>query len=246
MGYKTGITWTDATVNFWRGCKKVSPGCANCYMYRDQKRYGNNPEEIVRSKTTFNDPIKWAKSGKLKPGSKIFVCSWSDFFLSEADEWRDEAWKIIRDTPYIYQLCTKRPENIIDRLPKDWGAGYPNVWLGVTGENQTLFDRRAKILLPIPARIHWVSIEPQLEQIRATDSVIRKLDWVVIGGESGKDARLFNPQWIDFFAHLITPKLFVKQMGSNPVGLKLKHPHGADPSEWEEKYRIQEFPKEAQ
>lgn len=241
MGKKTGISWTDATWNCWMGCRRVSPGCANCYMFRDMKHYGRNPDVIVRPKTTFNDPLKW------KEGRKIFVCSWSDFFIEDADEWRDEAWKIIKDTPrHTYQLCTKRPQNIVDRLPKDWGAGYPNVWLGVTGENQTMFERRVNMLVEIPAAIHWVSIEPQLERINPWSNQWMGLDWLVIGGESGTKARKFNPEWIDWLIARNAPykkALFVKQMGSNPIGLKLKHPHGANPNEWDARYRIQEFPE---
>lgn len=245
MGKTTGITWTDATWNPWRGCKKVSPGCANCYMYRDAKRYGHDPEIIVRSKTTFSDPVKWSKSGKVARGSKIFVCSWSDFFIEQADEWRNEAWQIIRDAPYVFQLCTKRPERIYKCLPHDWGVGYRNVWLGVTGENQTQFDRRLEILSTIPAFTYWVSIEPMLERMTMNISQAAALDWVVIGGESGSNARPFDPKWIDeFLVHRVSSDvaLFVKQMGSNPVGLDLKHPHGADPQEWVSMYRVQEFP----
>ena len=253
MGKTTGISWTDSTWNPWRGCHRVSPGCANCYMFRDMRRYGGDPDVVVRSKTTFGDPLKW------KIPRKIFVCSWSDFFIEEADEWRDEAWEIMRKTPHhTYQLCTKRPENILSRLPKDWGAGYPNVWLGVTGENQVMFDRRTKILLSIPAKIHWVSVEPMLEEINPYPMECNFMppswgdsgvDWVVIGGESGSNARPFNTAWIDSFVGG-SFSLFVKQLGTNPIRfddsvcetIQLKHPHGADPSEWEEKYRVQEFP----
>lgn len=236
MGSKTGISWTDSTWNPWRGCHKVSPGCANCYMFRDMQRYGNDPNVVVRSKTTFRDPVKW------KEPRRIFVCSWSDFFIEEADPWRNEAWQIIRDTKHTFQLCTKRPERIKDCLPNDWGKGYPNVWLGVTGENQTMFDRRVEILLSIPAKIHWVSVEPMLEPIFSDYRKDRALDWVVIGGESGNNARPFDLVWIIPF--MKKPyKLFVKQVGSNPVGLVLRDKHGANPVEWETRYRIQEFPE---
>lgn len=61
------------------------------------------------------------KKGKAFPGMKIFTCSWSDFFIEEADEWRSEAWEIIKDTPeFIYQILTKRPERVVKCLPPDW------------------------------------------------------------------------------------------------------------------------------
>lgn len=240
MGIKTGISWTQSTWNPWRGCHKVSAGCKNCYMFRDQKRYGNDPNVVVRSKTTFNDPIKW------KVGRNVFPCSWSDWFIQEADKWRAEAWAIIKATPHhTYQICTKRIERAAECLPADWGEGYPNVWLGVTGENQEQYLARADKLLGIKARVHWVSIEPQIEEIDITTMGIG-LDWFVVGGESGKDAREFNPDWarkIIQQAHRFDKAVFVKQMGSNPTGLILRHAHGANPAEWNKDLRVQEFPK---
>src|SRR5215471_14511862 len=98
----TGISWTDATWNPWVGCEHVSPGCDNCYMFTDMRRYGSNPEAIRRSKTKFKDPLKWAQN-RQRYGhiNKIFTCSWSDFFIGDADEWRDDAWNIIRRTPML-------------------------------------------------------------------------------------------------------------------------------------------------
>ena len=107
MGNKTGIEWCTSTWNPWRGCHKLRAGCKNCYMFREQNQYGHDPNIVVRSKTTFNDPLKW------KEPAKVFVNSWSDFFIEEADPWRDEAWDIMRRTPHLtYQILTKRPENI--------------------------------------------------------------------------------------------------------------------------------------
>src|SRR5215472_9745754 len=128
MGGATGIEWTDATWNPWMGCRKVSPACAHCYMFSDQRRYGHDPGVIRRSKTTFDAPLRWPTEEKL-----VFTCSWSDWFIEDADEWRPEAWEVIRQTPHLtYQILTKRPELIADRLPADWGRGWPNVWLGVS------------------------------------------------------------------------------------------------------------------
>ena len=115
MAESTGIGWTDATWNPWYGCTKVSPGCAHCYMFREQIRYGRDPEVVTRSKTKFADPLKWTK------GRMIFTCSWSDWFHPAADAWRPEAWEIIKRTPHhTYQILTKRPERIADNLPDDW------------------------------------------------------------------------------------------------------------------------------
>jgi protein gp37 len=133
MSESTDISWTDATINFWQGCRKISPGCKFCYMFRDKEtRFGQDGNVIAKvSDRTINKTLK-----ALTKPSKIFTCSWSDFFIKEADEWRDDAWKIIRDNPqHQWQILTKRPENIENHLPKNWGYGYENVWLGVSIED---------------------------------------------------------------------------------------------------------------
>ena len=215
MAENTGIPWADNTWNPWQGCHKVSAGCANCYMFRDKKRYGQDPSTVIRSKPkTFNSPLKW------KDPARVFVCSWSDFFIEEADPWRDDAWDIIRKTPHLtYLLLTKRPENIKDRLPSDWPL--PNVWLGVTAENQEMADKRIPILLSIPAAKRFVSIEPivgvvDLKQYLYGSDVHPFLGWVIVGGESGPGARPAHPDWIRFLSHQCkessTPFMF-KQWG---------------------------------
>lgn len=185
MGNKTGIEWTDATWNPWKGCHKVSPGCKNCYMFRDYgKRFGHDANVVVRTTpATFNAPLRWAKNSELAAGARVFTCSWSDFFIPEADDWRDEAWAIIKATPFVYQILTKRPENIHDSLPEDWGAGYPNVWLGVSVESRAYLSR-IEFLDEFPARHKFVSYEPALGPVDFT-AYTPVIDWIISGGESG-------------------------------------------------------------
>ena len=103
--------------NPWHGCIKKSEGCDHCYMYfldklRDQK--GSN---IYRTKAGFNNPVQKDRSGnyKIKSGEQIRVCMTSDFFLAEADEWRDEAWKLMKiRSDVIFFLLTKRPERVAE------------------------------------------------------------------------------------------------------------------------------------
>ncbi len=207
MGEKTGIAWCDATWNCWQGCHKVSAGCKNCYMFSEKTRYGQNPNVVIRSSdATFNAPLKWAKNpAKYGHIKRVFVDSWSDFFIEEADPWRDEAWEIMRKTPqFIYQLCTKRPERIAQCLPPDWGDGYPNVWLLTSTENQAAADLRIPILIKIPAVVHGISAEPLLGPIdfRKVPTFNRiGLDlsdfWVIVGGESGSNARPMISSWAD-------------------------------------------------
>src|SRR3990167_9072494 len=209
MAETTAIEWAHATWNPFIGCHKISAGCKNCYMFRDMIWRGRNPNVVVRSKTTFDAPLKWARSGGVKGGTRIFTCSLSDWFIEEADEWRADAWEIIRQTPqYIYMILTKRPERIMaETMPGDWGSGWGNVWLGVSAENQVMADKRIPILLSVPAKTRFVSAEPLLGPIDMTkylhcESCLvpsvcwcsdTKIDWVITGGESDKS----NPRPCD-------------------------------------------------
>lgn len=185
----SSIEWTGNTWNPWIGCHKVSNGCGKCYMFREQTYYGRNPNVVVRSKTRFNAPLKF------KEPSLIFTCSWSDWFIEEADEWREEAWEIIFNTPqHEYQLLTKRPERILNNLPD---GGLPdNVWLGVSVEDIKFGLPRIDILRKIPAKVRFLSIEPLLEDLGKID--LTGIDWVIVGGESApgrNKARIMHPDW---------------------------------------------------
>lgn len=226
-------------------------------MFRDKERYGQNPNIVVRSKTTFYDPLKW------KEPRRIFTCSWSDFFIKEADPWRDEAFAIMALTPqHTYQVLTKRPERMLEyfadmqnpeigdylegspfapavsrvmwkllRTSEDkqikellnaghlvemdtdvvWLKQWPpqNIWLGVSVEDQKNADERIPLLIETPAALRWLSIEPLLGPIDmsaymgVTPNITGEreirfsfVDWVVVGGESGPDARPMHPDWV--------------------------------------------------
>jgi protein gp37 len=190
MAKNSNIEWTDATWNPWMGCTKVSPGCRNCYMFRDQKRFGHDPTVIRRSKTTFRNPLRW------KEPRMIFVCSWSDFFHEDVPlTWLDEAWDIMRRTPHhTYLLLTKRASVIRHSLPEDWENGYPNVWIGVSVESNEQ-DWRLVALEEISATVKFVSAEPLLGPFETLYSFTPSIDWVIVGGESGPDYRQMNLDW---------------------------------------------------
>jgi protein gp37 len=186
MGKSSSIEWTQATWNPWHGCLKVSPGCAHCYMYRDKRRYGQDPTLVVRSKTSFDAPFKW------KASRMIFTCSWSDFFIAEADQWRPDAWDVIRETPqHTYQILTKRPERILDHLPDGWP--FRNVWLGVSVENPRFYWRIER-LREIQASVRFLSLEPLLAPMSSLP--LGGISWVVVGGESGPGSRPMEADWV--------------------------------------------------
>lgn len=216
MGKNSKIEWTDHTWNCWFGCKEVSPGCKNCYAKRDMNRYGKDFYRVAKAKG-FNKPLGW------KEPAKVFVCSWSDFFIKDADPWRDEAWEIIRKQQHLtFQILTKRPERIEDCLPKDWGSGYFNVWIGITVENEKVAEQRIPYLLKLSAWNKFVSAEPLLGLINFYHSLL-DIGWVIVGGESGPAGRVMDPDWArdirDQCKEFNTP-FFMKQMTGNTKAMR--------------------------
>lgn len=191
MGEKTGIEWSDATWNPWMGCRKVSPACAHCYAEREMSRYGRDFDTVTRAKDgTFYAPLKW------KEPRKIFTCSWSDFFIREADDWRIDALRVIAKTPqHTYQILTKRPQVMFCRKHglADLEFPWPNVWLGVTIENAR-FYWRAEMLRQMPAVVRFMSLEPLLGPM--PDLPLDGIQWVIVGGESGAGYRPLNLDWV--------------------------------------------------
>lgn len=175
---KSNISWTDSSWNPWFGCVKISEGCKNCYLHRI---YLEGAETIRKTKT-MQSPYKW------KEGRKIFTCSMSDFFIENADEWRNEAWEVIKNTQqHTYLILTKRPERIKECLPDDWCKdNYSNVWLGVTVENQKSIHKIHQ-LGEIPCQLRWVSFEPLLDEVYLTEKELSIIDWAILGGESGNE-----------------------------------------------------------
>jgi protein gp37 len=194
MGSTTVVAWTERTFNSWRGCTKISPGCKHCYMFTAQERYGRDPSVVVRTKT-WGDPVRWQKAAAAAGRTEmVFTCSWSDWFHEGADQWRDEAWALLKSTPNLqYQILTKRPERILDHLPADWGNGYSNVWLGVSVEDRRFGLPRIDVLRPVPATVRFLSVEPLLEDLGQLD--LTGIDWVIVGGESGPDFRPMDHDW---------------------------------------------------
>lgn len=249
MGKDSHIQWTDHTWNIARGCTKVDEDCRACYMYRDSlngTRY--NPYVVTRTKTVFNLPLKISKP------SRIFTSSLTDWAHPAIDSFRHEVWDIVRACPHHdFQMLTKLTERLPDTLPRDWGMGYKNVWLGTSvGSEKSL--HRIDELCAVPAEVLFVSIEPLWGPVElpidwADGSCC--VNWVIVGGESGHDSgkyryRECKLEWIEKIVQdceRVGIPVFVKQLGTHLAKkLGLKDRHGGDVSEWPFHLRRRQFP----
>ena len=217
MAVNSKIEWTDHTWNPWYGCPadgKRTEGCDHCYARAWAKLYKfvDFDKEIRRaSNYVFRAPLN---KKRYKPGDRVFVCSLSDFFHEDVhDDLISEAWDIIQHgrTDLTWIFLTKRPENIKPGINwPSYESLTPNLWLGVTVENQTQADKRIPALLKIPAAIHFVSCEPLLGpvdvlsfkkchacgEIGKDGLICPPLDWVIAGGESGAYSRPMDADWV--------------------------------------------------
>lgn len=186
--------------NPWHGCFKKSEGCAHCYMYFLDKQRHQDGSRIYRVKNNFDYPLHKNKDGtfKIQSGECLRVCLTSDFFLSEADVWRPEAWNIIKQRPDVgFFLLTKRPERVAACLPKDWNDGWDNVCLSVTAENQKRADERLPILLNLPFKHKGVMTAPFIGEISLKKYLAGgQLEQVIAGGENYDGSRVLKYEWV--------------------------------------------------
>ncbi len=185
--------------NPWHGCHKVSEGCEHCYMYYLAGKRGIDTSVVVRT-SNFDLPMQRDRHGlyKLKPGMQIYVGLSTDFFVEQADEWRRNVWKMIRQRPDVaFMLLTKRAKRISENLPDDWGEGYDNVMLSVTCENQRRADERLSILLDIPAKHKGFMVAPFIGSIDAERYLSSgQIEVVICGGENYDGARPCHYEWV--------------------------------------------------
>lgn len=211
----TKIEWTDKTWNPVTGCTKYSNGCANCYaevMSRrlkamGQKKYKENFNVVMHTEC-LAEPLKW------KGSHNVFVCSMSDLFHEKVSfDFIDKIMDTIKATPNNrYQLLTKRAERMKEyfstrEIPQ-------NVWLGVTVEEKNSI-KRIDFLRDISATIKFISFEPLLEDLEKLD--LNKIDWVIVGGESGQKARPMKSEWVLSIkeqAEVQNAAFFFKQWGT--------------------------------
>ena len=187
-----------ANWNPWHGCHKYSPGCANCYVYRGDERRGRDASQVYRTKD-YDLPLQKKRDGswKLPSGEMVWTCFSSDFLLEDADDWRPWAWAMMRARSDLnFFFITKRIHRLAECLPPDWGAGYENVSVCVTAEDQTRADFRLPMLEQAPIRYKSISCEPLLGPVDLSRWLGPHITQVVAGGASAAGARPCRYEWI--------------------------------------------------
>ena len=185
--------------NPWHGCRKISEGCKYCYMYFLDAQRNQDGARIYRT-ANFDYPLQKDRHGafRIKSGEQLRVCLTSDFFLEEADPWRNEAWNIMRERPDVaFFLLTKRPQRVAAHLPDGWGDGWENVLLGVTAENQRRADERLPLLLDLPFKHKGVTVAPFIGEVSLEKYLASgQIEVVSAGGENYDGARPCRYEWV--------------------------------------------------
>ncbi len=185
--------------NLWHGCRKLSAGCRYCYVYRGDAKRDIDSAVVAKTKS-FDLPVQRKKNGeyRIPSGTTLYTCFTSDFFVEDADPWRAEAWQMMRlRSDLNFMMITKRIDRLQASLPDDWGAGYDNVTICCTAENQDRADYRLPIYKAAPIKHKIIICEPLLERIDLQSYDIGSwAEQVVVGGESGNEARPCNFDWI--------------------------------------------------
>ena len=186
--------------NPWHGCRKCSEGCENCYMYFLNRMRDQDGRRIYKTKSGFRYPLSKDRQGqyKIKSGEMIRVCMTSDFFLEEADPWREEAWAVMRQRKDVkFFLLTKRPQRAASCLPYDWGTGWENVFFNVTCENQKRADERIPILFELPFKHKGIMTAPLVGSVDIGKYLAKgQIEQVLCGGENYDGSRPCHYEWI--------------------------------------------------
>jgi protein gp37 len=203
------IEWTDKTWNPVTGCTKVSQGCKNCYAERMYERFNGHGsfKNVTCHQDRLTQPMKWKKP------SMIFVNSMSDLFHEDVPFiFIDAVFSVMSDVDHhIYQVLTKRIERMLEFFKwksDEFGIPWqpkPNVWLGVSVEDQDAADERIPLLLQVPAAVRFLSCEPLIGPVDFAKVPVGEagfdytmndtIHWVICGGESGPGARPMHPDW---------------------------------------------------
>jgi protein gp37 len=158
---------------------------------------GIDTNAVVKT-NNFYTPIAKNKKGeyKIKAGQIVYLCFSSDFLIEEADEWRQECWKMITDRSDLHFIfLTKRIERFMKCIPNNWNDGYDNVTVGCTIENQSRADERLSLFSTLPVKHRNIICQPLIEAIDI-EKYLENVELVVVGGESDKNARTLDYKWV--------------------------------------------------
>ena len=182
--------------NPWRGCIKCSEGCLHCYIHKGDYKRGINTSEIVKTKD-FYKPIEKLKNGNYKMKSElVYLCFQSDFLIKEADKWRNECFKMIKERQDCkFLFLTKRIERFKEIIPDDWNDGYDNVIVCCTVENQKNADYKLSIFKDLPIKHKCITMQPLLEKVNI-EKYLDDIELVLVGGEQDYNARVLDYDWV--------------------------------------------------
>lgn len=193
MPAKSKIEWTELTWNPVTGCSKVSPGCSRCYAEVFAERFRGVPGhayemgfDLTLRPERLEAPLSW------RTPSFVFVNSMSDLFHEDVPlEYIQRVFSTMEKASWhTFQVLTKRSDRLSEIASKlDWPE---NVWMGVSVENQR-WTTRISELAKVPAAVRFLSCEPLLGPL---DLDLTHIDWVIVGGESGRRARMMKKQWL--------------------------------------------------
>ena len=209
------IEWTEMTWNPVTGCDKVFDGCRFCYAEAFAKRLQSmgvekyqNGFKLTLHPETLGEPFKWKKP------RVVFVNSMSDLFHKDIPlDYIRQVFSVMHQNPHhVFQVLTKRADVLkyYDSEGLHWSH---NIWMGVSVENRSSIHRIEK-LRETGARVKFLSCEPLLGPL--PDLNLDGIDWVIVGGESGRNARLIKPEWVQDIREqclAATVPFFFKQWG---------------------------------
>lgn len=192
----SNIEWTEMSWNPVTGCTKISTGCKYCYaeafakrlkaMGQDKYKNGFN---LTLHPEALNEPYKWKKS------KVVFVNSMSDLFHKDIPvEYVQKVFKVMNENPHhVFQVLTKRADILMYYDKEGWLNWSHNIWMGVSVENETVINRIDN-LQQTKAHVKFISCEPLLGPL--SDMDLTSIDWVIVGGESGHNARPMKSEWV--------------------------------------------------
>ncbi len=195
MSSLSSIEWTEVTWNPVTGCTKISQGCKNCYAermaYRLQAMGAAQYSEgfnVRLAPQVLEAPLHWRNP------KTVFVNSMSDLFHRDVPfKYIRDVFKVMNQTPrHTYQILTKRSDHLRELSPRlNW---TPNIWMGVSVEEEKV-SYRISDLVKTDSKVKFLSIEPLIGPVKTL--FLDKMDWVIVGGESGPGARPMKKEWVD-------------------------------------------------